>query len=189
MWRPGCSTARSCRSRWASSRSAIAVVLGLLLGLPAGYFGGKVDMIVMRAMDVMLAFPSILLALSVVSLLGPSLGNAMIAVGISVVPVYVRLVRASALQTRDHLFIEAARVVGVGHVAIMVRHLLPERARAAGRGRDARRRDGDHRGRVALVPRPRRPAADARVGRDAQRGPRLHPDRLVAHRLSRASRS
>ena len=103
----------------------IAVVLGLVLGLPAGYFGGKVDMIVMRAMDVMLAFPSILLALSVVSLLGPSLGNAMIAVGISVVPVYVRLVRASALQTRDHLFIEAARVVGVGHVAIMVRHLLP----------------------------------------------------------------
>jgi peptide/nickel transport system permease protein len=103
----------------------IAVVLGLVLGLPAGYFGGKVDMIVMRAMDVMLAFPSILLALSVVSVLGPSLGNAMIAVGISVVPVYVRLVRASALQTRDHMFIEAAHVVGVGNFWIMVRHLLP----------------------------------------------------------------
>ena len=103
----------------------LAVVLGLVLGLPAGFFGGKVDMIVMRGMDVMLAFPSILLALSVVSLLGPSLGNAMIAVGISVVPVYVRLVRASALQTRDNLFVEAARVIGVGNVRIMVRHLLP----------------------------------------------------------------
>jgi len=102
-----------------------AVTLGLLLGLPAGYFGGWVDMLVMRAMDVMLAFPSILLALSVVSILGPSLANAMVAVGISVVPVYVRLLRASALQTRDLLFVESARVIGVGNVAIMVRHLLP----------------------------------------------------------------
>lgn len=103
----------------------LAVVLGLLLGLPAGYYGGKADMVVMRAMDVMLAFPSILLALSVVSVLGPSLGNAMVAVSISVVPVYVRLVRASALQTRDQLFVEAARVIGVGNLAIMVRHVLP----------------------------------------------------------------
>jgi peptide/nickel transport system permease protein len=104
---------------------SLAVVLGLLLGLPAGYYGGWTDMLVMRAMDVMLAFPSILLALSIVSVLGPSLNNAMIAVGISVVPVYVRLVRASALQTRDLLFVEAARVIGVGHASIMVRHLLP----------------------------------------------------------------
>ncbi len=103
----------------------LAVALGILLGLPAGYFAGGPDMLVMRAMDVMLAFPSILLALSIVSVLGPSLSNAMIAVGISVVPVYVRLVRASVLQTRDLLFIEAAHVIGVGHVRIMARHLLP----------------------------------------------------------------
>jgi ABC-type dipeptide/oligopeptide/nickel transport system permease subunit len=104
---------------------ALAVFFGLLLGLPAGYFGGATDMIVMRVMDVMLAFPSILLALSVVSILGPSLANAMVAVSVSVVPVYVRLVRASALQTRELLFVESAHVMGVGHVAIMVRHLLP----------------------------------------------------------------
>jgi peptide/nickel transport system permease protein len=103
----------------------LAVAFGLLFGLPAGYFGGAIDMIVMRAMDVMLAFPSILLALSVVSLLGPSLANAMIAISISVVPVYVRLVRASALQTRGLLFVESAHVIGVGNVAIMVRHILP----------------------------------------------------------------
>jgi peptide/nickel transport system permease protein len=103
----------------------IAVALGIVLGLPAGYFGGWADMLVMRAMDVMLAFPSILLALSIVSVLGPSLGNAMIAVGISVVPVYVRLVRASTLQVRDLLFVEAARVIGVGNFSIMFRHLLP----------------------------------------------------------------
>jgi peptide/nickel transport system permease protein len=104
---------------------ALAVFFGLLLGLPAGYFGGKIDMIVMRVMDVMLAFPSILLALSVVSILGPTLLNAMVAVSISVIPVYVRLVRASALQTRDLLFVESARVIGVSNVPIMVRHILP----------------------------------------------------------------
>ncbi len=104
---------------------ALAVVFGLLLGLPAGYFGGATDMVVMRVMDVMLAFPSILLALSVVSILGPSLANAMVAVSISVIPVYVRLVRASALQTRELLFVESARVIGVGNISIMVRHLLP----------------------------------------------------------------
>ena len=63
----------------------IAVVLGILLGLPAGYFGGATDMLVMRVMDVLLAFPSILLALSVVSILGPSLINAMVAVSVSVI--------------------------------------------------------------------------------------------------------
>jgi peptide/nickel transport system permease protein len=104
---------------------ALAVVFGLLLGLPAGYYGGPTDMVVMRVLDVLLAFPSILLALSVVSILGPSLVNAMVAVSISVIPIYVRLVRASALQTRDLLFVEAARVMGVGNVPIMVRHILP----------------------------------------------------------------
>jgi peptide/nickel transport system permease protein len=104
---------------------ALAVVFGLLLGLPAGYYGGATDMIVMRVMDVLLAFPSILLALSVVSILGPSLVNAMVAVSVSVIPIYVRLVRASALQTRDLLFVEAARVIGLGNVSIMVRHILP----------------------------------------------------------------
>jgi peptide/nickel transport system permease protein len=104
---------------------ALAVVLGLLLGLPAGYYGAGTDMVVMRGMDIMLAFPSILLALSIVSILGPSLQNAMLAVGISVVPVYVRLVRASSLQTRDLGFVEAARVIGVRDRRIMVRHVLP----------------------------------------------------------------
>jgi peptide/nickel transport system permease protein len=102
-----------------------AVVLGVLLGLPAGYFGGGTDMLVSRIVDILLSFPSILLALSIVSVLGPSLTNAMIAVGISVVPVYIRLVRASTLSTRHLLFVEAARVVGLGHIAIMTRHILP----------------------------------------------------------------
>ena len=103
----------------------IAVILGVLLGLPAGYFGGATDMVVSRIVDVMLAFPSILLALSIVSVLGANLTNAMVAVGISVVPVYVRLVRASTLATRHLLFVEASRVIGVGHLQIMSRHIFP----------------------------------------------------------------
>jgi ABC-type dipeptide/oligopeptide/nickel transport system permease subunit len=104
---------------------AMAVSIGVLLGLPAGYFGGATDMLVMRLIDVVLAFPSILLALSIVSILGASLTNAMIAVGISVVPLYVRVVRASTLSTRDLLFIDAARVMGVGDLDIMARHIFP----------------------------------------------------------------
>ena len=103
----------------------MAVTLGIVLGLPAGYFGGKTDLIVMRVVDVILAFPSILLALSIVSILGSSLTNAMIAVGISVVPLYVRVVRASTLATRDLLFVDAARVTGIGDVEIMARHIFP----------------------------------------------------------------
>ena len=103
----------------------MAVTFGVLFGLPAGYFGGRTDMVVMRVIDVILAFPSILLALSIVSILGSSLTNAMIAVGISVVPLYVRVVRGSTLATRDLLFVDAARVVGVGHLEIMGRHIFP----------------------------------------------------------------
>jgi peptide/nickel transport system permease protein len=102
-----------------------AVGLGVLFGLPAGYFGGSTDMLVSRVVDILLSFPSILLALSIVSVLGASLTNAMIAVGISVVPLYIRLVRASTLSTRHLLFVESARVVGLGHIAIMTRHILP----------------------------------------------------------------
>jgi peptide/nickel transport system permease protein len=104
---------------------AMAVSIGVLLGLPAGYFGGATDMLIMRLIDVVLAFPSILLALSIVSVLGASLTNAMIAVGISVVPLYVRVVRASTLSTRDLLFVDAARVMGVGDLDIMTRHIFP----------------------------------------------------------------
>jgi peptide/nickel transport system permease protein len=104
---------------------AVAVVFGVVLGLPAGYAGGRTDMLVMRLVDVLLAFPSILLALSIVSVLGPGLGNAMIAVGISVIPLYVRVVRASSLSTRELLFVDAARVVGMGDLEIMVRHVFP----------------------------------------------------------------
>ncbi len=104
---------------------AIATLLGVTLGLLAGYFGGLTDALIMRGVDVMLAFPGILLALVIVAVLGPDLLNAMVAVGISSAPTYARVTRSAVLQTKTNLYIEAATVAGVPTWQIVLRHLLP----------------------------------------------------------------
>jgi peptide/nickel transport system permease protein len=103
----------------------IAASGGLLLGLLSGYYGRWVDLAVMRVIDVMLAFPSILLALGIVAVLGPSLNNVMLAVGIAGIPVYTRLVRGQVLATRALTYVEAARTTGCGDARIVGRHILP----------------------------------------------------------------
>ena len=103
----------------------IAATAGTTVGLVAGYDGGRIDALLMRGMDVMLAFPGILLALAIVSVLGPSLRNLMIAVGVSGIPYYARLVRGSVLVAKEQLYVEAARVVGVPIPVILIRHILP----------------------------------------------------------------
>jgi peptide/nickel transport system permease protein len=103
----------------------IALVPGVLVGLLAGYYGRWVDTLLMRIVDVMLAFPGILLALGIVAVLGPSLTSLMIAVGISSIPTYARLTRASVLSAREHLYVDAARVVGATDHASLLRHILP----------------------------------------------------------------
>jgi peptide/nickel transport system permease protein len=102
-----------------------AFTIGVAVGLPTGYYAGRIDLVVMRFIDVLMAFPSILLALSIVSVLGPSLTNAMVAVSIAFIPLYVRMVRASTLATRELAYVEAARVIGAGDRKIMLRHILP----------------------------------------------------------------
>lgn len=104
---------------------SIAVGLGAPIGLVSGYYGGRIDALIMRVMDVMLAFPGILLALAIVSVLSPGLGNVMIAVGLSAVPGYARLVRATVLSAREHLYVEAARALGGRDGGILVRDILP----------------------------------------------------------------
>jgi peptide/nickel transport system permease protein len=104
---------------------SIAVGLGAPIGLVSGYYGGRLDALIMRVMDVMLAFPGILLALAIVSVLSPGLGNVMIAVGLSAVPGYARLVRATVLSAREHLYVEAARALGGRDGGILVRDILP----------------------------------------------------------------
>jgi peptide/nickel transport system permease protein len=103
----------------------IGVSVGVVLGVLSGYFGGVIDLLIMRVIDVMLAFPSILLAIMLVAFLGPSLENAMIAIGIISIPVYARLVRSSTLTLKEEAFIEAARALGGNHYRILLRHILP----------------------------------------------------------------
>jgi peptide/nickel transport system permease protein len=102
----------------------IALVIGVLLGLVAGYFRGKVDTLIMRFMDVLLAFPYLLLAMMIVAILGPGLRNAMIAIGFVYIPQYTRLVRGSVLATRELVFVTAARISGCSDWRIMTRHIL-----------------------------------------------------------------
>jgi len=103
----------------------LAVVIGAPLGALAGYFGGWVDNLIMRLTDLFLAFPSLLLAVTIVAAVGPSLTNAMIAIAISWWPWYTRLVRGVTLSLRERYFVEAARSIGVSSGAIILRHILP----------------------------------------------------------------
>ena len=104
---------------------AIALVFGGMIGLLAGYYGGWFDLLGMRVMDLMLAFPSILLAIVVVAILGPSLTNAMIAVGVMAIPQYARVVRGSVLSVRGLEYVQAARALGAGDRRILARAILP----------------------------------------------------------------
>ena len=103
----------------------VGAVIGGLAGLISGYYRGWVDVVIMRLADVMLAFPRLLLALLISFVLGPSLTNVMIAVGVAAVPEYARLTRGSVLSARENLYVDAAHVVGCPDRIIMLRHVLP----------------------------------------------------------------
>lgn len=103
----------------------LALTIGLIGGLFSGYYGGWIDAVIMRLVDVMLAFPGLLLALAIVASLGPDLVNAMIAVGISASPTYIRVVRAAVLSERELAYVDAARSIGSPGWSIIFRHILP----------------------------------------------------------------
>lgn len=103
----------------------IALVGGITIGLVAGYVRGAVDTFIMRVMDIILAFPSLLLALVLVAILGPGLVNAMIAIAIVLQPHFVRLTRAAVLAERSRDYVVAARVAGAGHFRLMFKTILP----------------------------------------------------------------
>jgi peptide/nickel transport system permease protein len=103
----------------------IAAVIGVVLGLLAGYLGSIVDGTIMRFIDMLMAFPGLLLALGVVALLGPGITNVIIAVGISGIPSYARTVRGCVLSAREEVYVEAARSIGCRNWHIIFRHLLP----------------------------------------------------------------
>jgi ABC-type dipeptide/oligopeptide/nickel transport system permease subunit len=130
----------------------IAIVIGVTLGALAGYFGGRSDNLIMRVLDVLLAFPSLLLAIAIVAVIGPGLQNALLAIAIVSIPAYARVMRASVLSVKETEFVAASR------------------AHTPDRPGNARHRDRDPRRRGALISRPRCPAAYAGVGDDVGRG-------------------
>lgn len=103
----------------------IAVIFGVALGTIAGYFGGILDTIIMRIMDVFLAFPSFLLAMAIVSVLGPGMANVMIAIGIFSIPTFARISRSEVISIKNEEFIEAARAIGARDTLIIFKHLIP----------------------------------------------------------------
>ncbi len=103
----------------------LAISAGTFLGVVAGYAGGRTEASLMGAMDVMLAFPSIILAIGITTILGPSINNLMIAVGIVFIPQYARLARSSVLAVKNLEYIEAARAIGAWVPQIVIRHVLP----------------------------------------------------------------
>lgn len=116
-------------SRISLTLGLVSVVIGLfgglILGTLGGYFGGWVDLSIMRLIDIILAFPALLLAIVVVSILGPGMRNAMIAVGVAQLPIYARLVRGQVLSNKAREFVMAARAVGASDLRIMQVHILP----------------------------------------------------------------
>jgi ABC-type dipeptide/oligopeptide/nickel transport system permease subunit len=102
-----------------------AIVLGTLIGAVAGYAAGWLDNVLMRLMDVVLAFPSLLLSIAIVTLLGTGLINAQIAIGIVAIPIYARVIRASVLSVKEMDFVTAARALGESSVGILFRRILP----------------------------------------------------------------
>jgi len=104
---------------------ALALVLGSILGLVAGFFGGMTDNVTMRLMDIMLSFPATLLAIGIVATRGPGLDNTMLAIGVVNIPIYARLARATTLSIKEQDYMLAARAIGVKPDRIISRHVLP----------------------------------------------------------------
>jgi len=108
-----------------ASAATISALIGVLLGSIAGFYGGRVENLIMRFTDILMAIPSTLLAISIISALGPGLTNTIIAVSIGAVPGYVRVVRASILSVKEQEYIEAARSIGAEDGRIVCSHILP----------------------------------------------------------------
>lgn len=103
----------------------LAIIIGLPIGLSAGYFGGKVDISLMRITDVFLAFPPLLLPIAITAALGPGLLNALIALSISWFPWYARIIRSSVISVKKELYVKSSQSMGIHSIKIMIKHILP----------------------------------------------------------------
>jgi peptide/nickel transport system permease protein len=108
----------------------LAMAIGVPVGLVAGYYRGSLDQVIMRLTDAWLAFPFLILAIGLVTILGPSLTNATLAIGLGATPTYIRLTRGLVLSTKEEDYVQGARALGAGDLRVMVRHILPNVASA-----------------------------------------------------------
>ncbi|MBX9618066.1 MAG: ABC transporter permease [Hyphomicrobiales bacterium] len=104
---------------------SIAIAIGLPIGLVAGYYGGLVDMVISRCTEALLACPFLILAIALAAFLGPSLANAMVAIGLAAMPIFVRLTRGQVISVKAEDYVEGARAIGLPHHVILIRHVLP----------------------------------------------------------------
>jgi ABC-type dipeptide/oligopeptide/nickel transport system permease subunit len=107
------------------STVSFAVIIGIFLGSIAGFLGGSIDNVIMRLMDVLLAFPSLMLSIAIVAVLGPGLINALLAIAFVSIPIYARIIRASILQVKEQDFVSASRALGASPIGILTNHVLP----------------------------------------------------------------
>lgn len=105
--------------------TAIGVVVGTVIGVVAGYYGGWIDRLITAATDVMLSFPQLIMGLMLVAVLGPSLGNLILAIAVTAVPAFIRIARGSTLAMRQRDFVDACRALGYSDIRIMFGHILP----------------------------------------------------------------
>ncbi len=162
----------------AAIAAVVAFVVGGTIGLLAGFYGRLVDNVLMRLIDILMAFPYVLLAIALVAALGPGLLNALIAIAIVNISFYARGVRAAVMVVRHAAFIEASRAIGASDVRILFREVLPT---------DLERRRADRRNRRSQLHRPGRPATNGRPGHDAGRRTPVHDDRAARRRHPRRS--
>ena len=132
---------------------AISSTIGVLLGLAAGYFGAKIDWTIMTLINVMLTFPFVLLALAVIAVLGPSLLNMILVLGVAGWPIYARVIRAETMALREREFVVAGRALGMSHARIIFRPDPPQPDLGDHGGRHPADRPGDHPRVVPVVPR------------------------------------
>ncbi|WEO70081.1 ABC transporter permease (plasmid) [Rhizobium rhizogenes] len=105
--------------------TALAVFVGSLIGMVAGNFGGRIDIVLMQVMDVVLAFPSLILGIALVAMLGATMTNIIIAIAFTAVPAFARIARSAVISVRDREFIQAARALGLSETWVLFRHILP----------------------------------------------------------------
>ena len=159
------------------------------IGIVSGYVGGRIDAVIMRAIDVLLAFPGVLLAIVIISVLGPGLTNAIIAVAVYTVPIFARLARGSTLVVKDEPYVEAARAAGLSDLRILSRHVFPNISATLFVMMTLRVAISILTAASLELPRPRRAGAAARMGRDAVEQPQRDADRAACRAVPRRSPS